>query len=172
MYSGYEPRLCVSIHSHVKWSVKGRTAQWCVQGPEGWAARAVGSAAPEEGDGGFQCPATNETSCFLEVCCVCMRSFTFKKPKIFVCFKQRWFRTRLQLKRVMQLYHDAINTQREVQQRLTRRDRAASVIQRAVRRFLLRKRQEKSTSGIVKFQVTGNILVLVQDWLVVHLCEI
>nr|KAF6399570.1 assembly factor for spindle microtubules [Molossus molossus] len=67
---------------------------------------------------------------------------------------KRWFRTRLQLKRFMQICHSVINIQHEAQQRLGQRDRdrAAAVIQRAVRRFLLRKRRERAAGGIVRLQ--------------------
>ncbi|KAM7050214.1 abnormal spindle-like microcephaly-associated protein [Molossus nigricans] len=76
-----------------------------------------------------------------------------ERVKSAICI-QRWFRTRLQLKRFMQICHSVINIQHEAQQRLGRRDRdrAAAVIQRAVRRFLLRKRRERAAGGIVKLQ--------------------
>lgn len=64
----------------------------------------------------------------------------------------------------MQIYHSVIKIQHEVQERLRKQNRAASVIQKAVRRFLLRKKQEKFNNGIIKIQVTENILILVQGF--------
>ncbi|KAM5205842.1 abnormal spindle-like microcephaly-associated protein isoform 2-T2 [Hipposideros larvatus] len=65
---------------------------------------------------------------------------------------QRWFRARLQLKKFMRIYHSIIKIQHEVQERMRKQNRAASVIQKAVRRFLLHKKQEKFNSGIIKIQ--------------------
>ncbi|XP_054432419.1 abnormal spindle-like microcephaly-associated protein [Pteronotus mesoamericanus] len=65
---------------------------------------------------------------------------------------QRWFRTRSQLKRLMQIRHKVININREVQEWQRRQNRAASVIQKATRHFLRRRRQEKFNNGIVKIQ--------------------
>ncbi|KAF6274417.1 assembly factor for spindle microtubules [Rhinolophus ferrumequinum] len=65
---------------------------------------------------------------------------------------QRWFRARLQLQKFMQIYHSIIKIQHEVQERMRKQNRAASVIQKAVRRFLLRKKQEKFNNGIIKIQ--------------------
>lgn len=84
---------------------------------------------------------------------MCAHVFIFLK-KVFLRFKQRWFRARLQLKRFGQLCPSVVKTRREAEERARRRHRAARVMQRAVRRFLLRKRREKLTSGIVKIQVT------------------
>lgn len=64
----------------------------------------------------------------------------------------------------MQIYHSIIKIQHEVQERKRKQNRAASVIQKAVRRFLFRKKQEKFSNGIIKIQVTENILILVQDF--------
>lgn len=86
----------------------------------------------------------------------------FKKPeiiKIFIRLKQRWFRARSQRKRFLQEY-SIVNTQRETQECASRRSRAASVIQKAVRRFLLRKKQENFNKRIAKIQVTENIMIL------------
>ncbi|XP_023586136.1 abnormal spindle-like microcephaly-associated protein [Trichechus manatus latirostris] len=65
---------------------------------------------------------------------------------------QRWFRARLQRKRFIQKYESIIKIQREVQERQDQQNKAALVIQKAVRRFLLRKKQEKFNSGITKIQ--------------------
>ncbi|KAL2771103.1 abnormal spindle-like microcephaly-associated protein isoform 1 [Daubentonia madagascariensis] len=65
---------------------------------------------------------------------------------------QRWFRARLQQKRFIQKYHSIIKTEHEVQESLSQQNRAASVIQKAVRHFLLCKKQEKLNSGITKIQ--------------------
>ncbi|XP_069897534.1 abnormal spindle-like microcephaly-associated protein [Dipodomys merriami] len=58
---------------------------------------------------------------------------------------QRWFRKKMQQKRLIEIEH-------EVQERLKHQNRAASVIQKAVRQFLLCKRQEKLNSRIIKIQ--------------------
>nr|P62283.1 RecName: Full=Abnormal spindle-like microcephaly-associated protein homolog [Aotus vociferans]AAR98743.1 ASPM [Aotus sp. PDE-2004] len=65
---------------------------------------------------------------------------------------QRWFRARLQQKRFIQKCHSIKKIEHEGQERLSQQNRAASVIQKAVRHFLLRRKQEKFTSGIIKFQ--------------------
>uniref|UniRef100_A0A8C3VKB6 Assembly factor for spindle microtubules n=1 Tax=Catagonus wagneri TaxID=51154 RepID=A0A8C3VKB6_9CETA len=65
---------------------------------------------------------------------------------------RRWFRARLQQKRLLQKYHGVLNTPREAQEQISRQNRAASVIQRAVRRFLLRRKQEKFNDRIIKIQ--------------------
>nr|XP_017822011.3 abnormal spindle-like microcephaly-associated protein isoform X2 [Callithrix jacchus] len=65
---------------------------------------------------------------------------------------QRWFRARLQQKRFIQKCHSIKKIEHEGQERLSQQNRAASVIQKAVRHFLLRKKQEKLTSGIIKCQ--------------------
>uniref|UniRef100_A0A8C5W6Z5 Assembly factor for spindle microtubules n=1 Tax=Microcebus murinus TaxID=30608 RepID=A0A8C5W6Z5_MICMU len=65
---------------------------------------------------------------------------------------QRWFRARLQQKRLIQKYHGIIKTEYEVQEHLSQQNRAASVIQKAVRQFLLHKKQERFTSAITKIQ--------------------
>ncbi|XP_012872750.1 PREDICTED: abnormal spindle-like microcephaly-associated protein, partial [Dipodomys ordii] len=58
---------------------------------------------------------------------------------------QRWFRKKMQQKRLIEIEH-------EVQERLRHQNRAASVIQKAVRQFLLCKRKEKLNSRIIKIQ--------------------
>lgn len=67
-----------------------------------------------------------------------------------VCI-QRWFRTRLRLKRLMQVCRGLADLQREAGER-RRRDRAAAVIQAAVRRLLLRRKEEKLNRGIARAQ--------------------
>eukprot|EP00070_Physeter_catodon_P023738 XP_023986460.1 abnormal spindle-like microcephaly-associated protein isoform X2 [Physeter catodon] len=64
---------------------------------------------------------------------------------------QRWFRARLQQKRFLQK-HSFIKIQNEAQERMNQQNRAASVIQKAVCRFLLRKKQEKFNNRITKIQ--------------------
>ncbi|XP_070257559.1 abnormal spindle-like microcephaly-associated protein [Myotis yumanensis] len=65
---------------------------------------------------------------------------------------QRWFRARLRLRRFMQICHSVIDLQHEVQEQRWRQHRAASVIQAAARRFLLRRKQERLRHGVVKIQ--------------------
>uniref|UniRef100_A0A2I2YNG2 Assembly factor for spindle microtubules n=1 Tax=Gorilla gorilla gorilla TaxID=9595 RepID=A0A2I2YNG2_GORGO len=74
-----------------------------------------------------------------------------KQVNSVICI-QRWFRARLQEKRFIQKYHSVKKIEHEGQECLSQRNRAASVIQKAVRHFLLRKKQEKFTSGIIKIQ--------------------
>ncbi|KAM6217298.1 abnormal spindle-like microcephaly-associated protein [Rhynchocyon petersi] len=69
-----------------------------------------------------------------------------------VIFIQRWFRARLQQKRFTQQYQSIRKTQHEVEHLLEQQNRAALVLQKAVRRFLLCKKQEKINHGIIKFQ--------------------
>uniref|UniRef100_A0A8C9BQ55 Assembly factor for spindle microtubules n=1 Tax=Phocoena sinus TaxID=42100 RepID=A0A8C9BQ55_PHOSS len=64
---------------------------------------------------------------------------------------QRWFRARLQHKRFLQK-HRFMKIQNEAQERMSQQNRAASVIQKAVRRFLLRKKQEKLNNRVTKIQ--------------------
>ncbi|XP_052593061.1 abnormal spindle-like microcephaly-associated protein [Peromyscus californicus insignis] len=65
---------------------------------------------------------------------------------------QRWFRRRLQRKRFIEQYHEIIKTNREAQERGHRQNRAALVIQKAVRHFLLCRRQEKVNSSATRIQ--------------------
>ncbi|PNJ50121.1 ASPM isoform 1 [Pongo abelii] len=74
-----------------------------------------------------------------------------KQVNSVICI-QRWFRARLQRKRFIQKYHSIKKIEHEGQECLSQQNRAASVIQKAVRHFLLRKKQEKFTSGIIKIQ--------------------
>lgn len=80
-----------------------------------------------------------------------------------LCFKQRWFRARLQQKKFIQKY-SIKKIEHEGQECLSQQNRAASVIQKAVRHFVLRKKQEKFTSGIIKIQVIEICIVLVQNF--------
>ncbi|XP_006734124.1 abnormal spindle-like microcephaly-associated protein isoform X2 [Leptonychotes weddellii] len=74
-----------------------------------------------------------------------------KQVNSVICI-QRWFRTTLQQKRFAQKYNSIIRSQHEIQECLSQQNRAASVIQKAVRRFLLCKKQEKFNNGISKIQ--------------------
>ncbi|KAM4574590.1 abnormal spindle-like microcephaly-associated protein [Fundulus diaphanus] len=65
---------------------------------------------------------------------------------------QRWVRARLQRRRYLEDRRKVVTVQRAVRCWLARRHRAASVIQRAVRRFLLLRRQDKVHRGIAKAQ--------------------
>ncbi|XP_008069353.1 abnormal spindle-like microcephaly-associated protein [Carlito syrichta] len=65
---------------------------------------------------------------------------------------QRWYRAKFQRKRFIQKYCGIIKIEHEVQKCLRQQNRAASVIQEAVRHFLLRKKQEKFDRGITKIQ--------------------
>ncbi|XP_004415558.1 PREDICTED: abnormal spindle-like microcephaly-associated protein isoform X2 [Odobenus rosmarus divergens] len=74
-----------------------------------------------------------------------------KQVNSVICI-QRWFRTKLQQKRFAQKYHSIIKSQHEIQECMSQQNRAASVIQKAVRHFLLCKKQEKFNNGISKIQ--------------------
>ncbi|KAL0609158.1 Abnormal spindle-like microcephaly-associated protein-like protein, partial [Plecturocebus cupreus] len=74
-----------------------------------------------------------------------------KQVNSVICI-QRWFRARLQQKGFIQKYHSIKKIEGEGQERPSQKNRAASVIQKAVRCFLLRKKQEKFTIGIIKLQ--------------------
>ncbi|XP_045838379.1 abnormal spindle-like microcephaly-associated protein isoform X2 [Meles meles] len=74
-----------------------------------------------------------------------------KQVNSVICI-QRWFRAKLQQKRFAQKYHSIISSQHQVQECMSQQNRAASVIQKAVRRFLLHKKQEKFNNGISKIQ--------------------
>ncbi|XP_032734078.1 abnormal spindle-like microcephaly-associated protein isoform X3 [Lontra canadensis] len=73
-----------------------------------------------------------------------------KQVNSVICI-QRWFQAKLQQKRFAQKY-SIINSQHQVQECMGQQNRAASVIQKAVRRFLLHKKQEKFNNGISKIQ--------------------
>lgn len=87
----------------------------------------------------------------------------WSKSEKLSCFEQRWFRKRLQRKRFIEQYHKILSTRREAHACWLQQDRAASVIQKAVRRFLLCRRQEKITSCATRIQVNQS-LVLAQDY--------
>uniref|UniRef100_A0A8C0SK45 Assembly factor for spindle microtubules n=1 Tax=Canis lupus familiaris TaxID=9615 RepID=A0A8C0SK45_CANLF len=74
-----------------------------------------------------------------------------KQVNAVICI-QRWFRTRLQQKRFAQKYPSILTSQHEVPECMSQQNRAASVIQKAVRRFLLRKKQEKFNNAISRIQ--------------------
>uniref|UniRef100_UPI0037E7984D abnormal spindle-like microcephaly-associated protein n=1 Tax=Semicossyphus pulcher TaxID=241346 RepID=UPI0037E7984D len=65
---------------------------------------------------------------------------------------QRWVRARQQRRRYLQDRRKVVTAQRAARRWLTRRHTAASVIQQAVRRFLLLRRQKRVQRGIVKAQ--------------------
>ncbi|XP_054459520.1 abnormal spindle-like microcephaly-associated protein [Anoplopoma fimbria] len=65
---------------------------------------------------------------------------------------QRWVRSRQQRRRYLQDRRKVLIAQRAAKRWLGRRHKAASVIQQAVRKFLLRRRQERIQQGIVKAQ--------------------
>ncbi|XP_034386222.1 abnormal spindle-like microcephaly-associated protein [Cyclopterus lumpus] len=65
---------------------------------------------------------------------------------------QRWVRSRQQRRRYLEDRRKVLIAQRAVKCWLGRRHRAASIIQQAVRRLLLLKRQERVQQGIVKAQ--------------------
>ncbi|XP_046308040.1 abnormal spindle-like microcephaly-associated protein homolog [Marmota monax] len=74
-----------------------------------------------------------------------------KRVNSAICI-QRWFRAKLERKRFIEKYYSIIKIEHEVQECMNQKSRAASVIQKAVRHFLLRKRQEKFNSRITKLQ--------------------
>ncbi|NWS86375.1 ASPM protein, partial [Toxostoma redivivum] len=65
---------------------------------------------------------------------------------------QRWFRAKMQRKRFLRDYQRVVRLQGAVRGWLSRRNGAAAVIQRNVRRFLARRRRRKLAVGIIKFQ--------------------
>ncbi|XP_031725631.1 abnormal spindle-like microcephaly-associated protein [Anarrhichthys ocellatus] len=65
---------------------------------------------------------------------------------------QRWVRSRQQRRRYLEDRRKVLIAQRAVKCWLGRRHKAASAIQQAVRKFLLRRRQERVQQGIVKAQ--------------------
>ncbi|KAI5929237.1 Abnormal spindle-like microcephaly-associated protein [Manis javanica] len=74
-----------------------------------------------------------------------------KQINAVICI-QRWFRARLQQKRFIQKYHSIIKIHHEVKECMNQQNKAASVIQKAVRHFLLCKKQEKINNGVTKIQ--------------------
>ncbi|XP_042664025.1 abnormal spindle-like microcephaly-associated protein [Tyto alba] len=65
---------------------------------------------------------------------------------------QRWFRAKMQQKRFLRDYRKIIQLQHVIRGWLNRRNDAAAIIQRNVRRFLACTRRKKFTVGIIKFQ--------------------
>ncbi|NXD67151.1 ASPM protein, partial [Eolophus roseicapillus] len=65
---------------------------------------------------------------------------------------QRWFRAKMQQKRFLRDYQRIIQLQRVIRGWLNRRNDAATIIQRNVRRFLACRRRRKFAVGIIKFQ--------------------
>ncbi|NXQ30659.1 ASPM protein, partial [Alaudala cheleensis] len=65
---------------------------------------------------------------------------------------QRWFRAKMQRRRFLRNYQRLVVLQRAVRGWLRRRNEAAAVIQRCVRRFLACRRRRRLALGIVKFQ--------------------
>ncbi|GAB1285499.1 Abnormal spindle-like microcephaly-associated protein homolog [Apodemus speciosus] len=75
-----------------------------------------------------------------------------KKRANSVIFIQRWFRRRLQQKRFIEQHHKLIKADREARACRHQQERAASVIQKAVRRFLLCRQQEKINISATRIQ--------------------
>ncbi|XP_029133780.2 abnormal spindle-like microcephaly-associated protein [Labrus bergylta] len=65
---------------------------------------------------------------------------------------QRWVRAKQQRRRYLDERRKVVTAQRAAQRWLARRHKAASVLQQAVRRFLLLRRQKRVQQGIVKAQ--------------------
>uniref|UniRef100_A0A8B9DE67 Abnormal spindle microtubule assembly n=1 Tax=Anser cygnoides TaxID=8845 RepID=A0A8B9DE67_ANSCY len=65
---------------------------------------------------------------------------------------QRWFRAKMQQKRFQRDYQRIIQLQRMIRGWLNRRNDAATIIQRSIRRFLACRRNRKFAIGIIKFQ--------------------
>ncbi|XP_009072706.1 PREDICTED: abnormal spindle-like microcephaly-associated protein, partial [Acanthisitta chloris] len=65
---------------------------------------------------------------------------------------QRWFRAKMQQKRFLRDYQRILRLQRAIRHWLHRRNDAATIIQRNMRRFLACRRRRKFAVGIVKFQ--------------------
>uniref|UniRef100_A0A8B9C661 Assembly factor for spindle microtubules n=1 Tax=Anser brachyrhynchus TaxID=132585 RepID=A0A8B9C661_9AVES len=65
---------------------------------------------------------------------------------------QRWFRAKMQQKRFRRDYQRIIQLQRMIRGWLNRRNDAATIIQRSIRRFLACRRNRKFAIGIIKFQ--------------------
>ncbi|XP_029939617.1 abnormal spindle-like microcephaly-associated protein [Salarias fasciatus] len=75
-----------------------------------------------------------------------------KKQVHYVVVIQRWVRSRQQRKRFLEDRGNVVKVQRAVRSWLARRRKAAIVIQQAVRRFLLVRRQKRAQQGIIKAQ--------------------
>ncbi|XP_052522265.1 abnormal spindle-like microcephaly-associated protein [Tympanuchus pallidicinctus] len=65
---------------------------------------------------------------------------------------QKWFRAKMQQKRLQRDLQRIIQCQRTIRGWLNRRNDAATVIQRHVRRFLACRRKRKIAVGVIKFQ--------------------
>ncbi|XP_009883234.1 PREDICTED: abnormal spindle-like microcephaly-associated protein [Charadrius vociferus] len=65
---------------------------------------------------------------------------------------QRWFRAKMQQKRFQRDYQRIIQLQRVIRGWLNRRNEAATIIQRNVRRFLACRHRRKFAVGVIKFQ--------------------
>ncbi|CAL8307358.1 unnamed protein product [Lota lota] len=65
---------------------------------------------------------------------------------------QRWVRAWQQRRRYLEERRNVVTVQRTARQWLARRHQAASVIQHAARRFLLRRRQQRVLQGVIKAQ--------------------
>ncbi|XP_040215825.1 abnormal spindle-like microcephaly-associated protein [Rana temporaria] len=80
---------------------------------------------------------------------------TLKKAQKQIChviYIQRWYRSRLQRRKFLCMHEKLVRVQHVVRSWLHRRNEAAVRIQRCVRGFLQRKQQAKVSGGIVKFQ--------------------
>ncbi|XP_064003211.1 LOW QUALITY PROTEIN: abnormal spindle-like microcephaly-associated protein [Pogoniulus pusillus] len=65
---------------------------------------------------------------------------------------QSWFRAKMQQRRFLRDYQRIIQLQRAIRGWLRRRDEAAAIIQRNIRRFLVHRRRKRFAVGIIKFQ--------------------
>ncbi|KAM9460689.1 abnormal spindle-like microcephaly-associated protein [Clarias gariepinus] len=69
-----------------------------------------------------------------------------------VIYIQRWFLARLQRRRYLEQRQKIIMVQRAVKAWLNRRNEAATIVQHAAKKLLLRRRKERLQHGIIKFQ--------------------
>nr|XP_023650446.1 abnormal spindle-like microcephaly-associated protein [Paramormyrops kingsleyae] len=74
-----------------------------------------------------------------------------KQMSSVICI-QKWLRTRIQRKRYLEDREKLIKLQRTVRIWLSRRHRASTIIQRAVRKFLTKRREQRVQHGIIKLQ--------------------
>lgn len=72
---------------------------------------------------------------------------------LFFVFSQRWVRATRHRKLYLDDRRKVVTAQRAARRWLARRHQAASVIQQAVRNFLLLRRQRKFEQGVIKVQV-------------------
>uniref|UniRef100_A0A3B1J9Y6 Abnormal spindle-like microcephaly-associated protein ASH domain-containing protein n=1 Tax=Astyanax mexicanus TaxID=7994 RepID=A0A3B1J9Y6_ASTMX len=75
-----------------------------------------------------------------------------KKQISSVIYVQRWFKAKFQRKRYLEQRQKIITAQRAVKAWLNHRNQAATVIQHAAKRFLLRRKKERLKQGILKVQ--------------------